>query len=91
MASYNVDSDPRNNNRSHTQKAGEKVMADILTFGEKPKEERPTKLGKDLATWVWTCNACGNSTFQMLQGGELRCACCNLTCNERRHFDPKER
>lgn len=65
-------------------------MAEILNFNDgkgnvalndvKEKNEA-------LAAFVWTCGQCGNSTFQLVRGGQIRCAHCNLI-SDLCHWDP---
>lgn len=66
-------------------------MAEILNFndGKGPfaGENKPSEK-HELAAYVWTCAKCGNSTFQLVQGGAIRCACCNLAASLM-HFDPR--
>lgn len=65
-------------------------MAEIINFndglGAKTPPDKPG--GGKLAEFVWTCGQCGNSTFQMVIGGAIRCAHCNAACLERQHFRP---
>lgn len=63
-------------------------MGEIVKFGDEPPKRKPDEKSTGLASWVWTCNACGNSTFQMIQGGAIRCANCNLHSTEMLHFEP---
>lgn len=68
-------------------------MAEIIQIGDGPKTAKPDKIddAKSLAEWVWTCAACGNSTFQLIQGGHVRCANCNLPSTDVAHFAPNEK
>ena len=66
-------------------------MAEIIQIGDGPKTRKPDEVSTGLEKWVWTCNACGNSTFQIIQGGSLRCANCNLACLSIAHFNPNDK
>lgn len=65
-------------------------MAEIINFNDgKGNQSLPDKKsdGK-LAEYVWTCGDCGNSTFQLVIGGAIRCAHCNKYSEVRSHFRP---
>lgn len=64
-------------------------MAEIINIDDKTtrKEAPPEPNGKH-AAYCWTCSACGNSTFQLLRGGSIRCANCLLACFNLAHFRP---
>lgn len=55
----------------------------LVLPGDKPPE-KPV-----LQAWVWTCNGCGGSLFQLVQGGAVRCSHCNLYSTSVAHFDPR--
>jgi hypothetical protein len=66
-------------------------MAEVLDFNDgKGKVANPDVRAQNeaLAAFVWTCGQCGNSTFQLVRDGSIRCAHCNLTSTNKRHFDP---
>lgn len=66
-------------------------MANILDFNDgKGKTSNPDVRAKNeaLAAFVWTCGSCGNSTFQLVRGGDIRCAHCNTVSTSVRHFQP---
>lgn len=68
-------------------------MGEIIQIGDKPSERKPDKVddAQSLAAFVWSCAACGNTTFQLIQGGGVRCANCNLPSADVAHFDPREK
>lgn len=65
-------------------------MAEILDFNDgKGRLQNPDVAAKNeaLANYVWTCGKCGNSTFQLVRGGTIRCAHCNEVSTKKSHFD----
>lgn len=69
-------------------------MAEILDFNDdrgKLRKEDKVDEKKTLAALVWCCAGCGNTTFQLLQDGSVRCAHCNLASTDLAHFNPNER
>lgn len=62
-------------------------MADVIPFATKkqPDDRKPVDSAEAL---VWTCGNCGCSTFQLLQGGFIRCSYCNTHSTTRAHFAP---
>jgi DNA-directed RNA polymerase subunit RPC12/RpoP len=68
-------------------------MAEILNFNDgRGNVIDPDVKAKNeaLADYVWTCGQCGNSTFQLVRGGAIRCAHCNHVISAKRHFNPDE-
>ena len=66
-------------------------MAEVLNFndGKGNVQNADAKATNEaLAAFVWSCGQCGNSTFQLVRDGSIRCAHCNLTSTAKRHFDP---
>lgn len=64
-------------------------MAEILDFNDgrgKLSNEDVKAKNEALADFVWTCGQCGNSTFQLVRGGSIRCAHCNQTSATVGHF-----
>lgn len=69
-------------------------MADILDFNDGAgKKARPFKKEPDggLSALVWVCLTCSNSTFQLLEDGGMRCACCNTRQINHAHFRPDDK
>lgn len=65
-------------------------MAEILNFGDgKVADPDVRAKNEELAAFVWTCGKCGNSTFQLIRGGGIRCAHCNLQ-STLMHWDPSK-
>lgn len=65
-------------------------MAEILNFNDGRGNIANADLkakNEGLADFVWSCGGCGNTTFQLVRGGAIRCAHCNLHSPSLGHYD----
>ncbi len=65
-------------------------MAEILDFNDgrgKVSNDDTKATNEALAAFVFSCGKCGNTTFQLMRGGAIRCAHCNQVIGSKTHFD----